>query len=160
MASKPQSDSKDSSGRDRLPFEPTQGRKKPDKKVPPQPIASKVAAESKPVADRRSSGAIPEEVSRRMVRRMVIFCGVPTLLGISTFLVSYQVVTHDIFPLPHSAVLLVSLGFFGLGVVGLSYGALSASWDESRSGGMLGWSEFRTNLPRISQAFRSAQKDS
>jgi hypothetical protein len=106
--------------------------------------------EQKPVA----SSGIPEAVSQRMVRRMAYFCGIPTFLGISTFIASYQIVTRDLFPLPTSAVLLISLGFFGLGVAGLSYGALSASWDEMSAGSLIGWAEFRTNLGRITQAWR------
>jgi hypothetical protein len=57
-------------------------------------------------------------------------------------------------------VVLVSMGFFGLGVLGLSYGVLSASWDEEIPGTKLGWQEFTTNLGRMTSAWRSAgQKD-
>lgn len=30
---------------------------------------------------------------------------------------------------------------------GITYGALSASWDPTREGSLLGWTEFRANLP-------------
>jgi hypothetical protein len=95
-----------------------------------------------------------------MIRRMALFCGVPTVLGISTFIVSYVVVTQELFKLPPTAVLLVSLGFFGLGVVGLSYGVLSASWDEDSAGSRLGWGEFRLNFGRMTEAWRSSKKSS
>ncbi|MBD2071913.1 PAM68 family protein [Leptolyngbya sp. FACHB-671] len=176
-----QSDSKDAANavnRDRLPFEPTKSRKKPEKKTPTAPVkperksdskksdakseAKKVAA--KAVKSDRSgqntaaSMSIPDAVSRRMVRRMALFCGIPSALGISTFFVSYFVITHDLVALPNAAVVLVSMGFFGLGVVGLSYGVLSASWDEAIAGSALGWSEFTTNLGRMTEAWRSAGK--
>jgi len=89
-----------------------------------------------------------------MVRRMATFCGIPTALGISSFFVSYLAVTNGI-ELPNTAVLLVSLGFFGLGVVGLSYGVLSASWEENSPGSLMGFSEFRTNFGRMASAWRS-----
>jgi hypothetical protein len=164
---KSQSDSSNqSSKREKLPFEPSRGSKNPEDKANhsrgkrSSTMNTSASATSQAPTKRRtvSSTGIPDAVSRRMVRRMVIMCGIPTILGILTFLVSYQVVVHDLIELPHTAVLLVSLGFFGLGVLGLSYGALSASWDEARDGGILGWSEFQTNFQRMTQAWQSEQK--
>ncbi|MGJ3245845.1 MAG: PAM68 family protein [Elainellaceae cyanobacterium] len=167
MASKSKSGSPESDNQNRLPFEPNQNRKKPgkpDQKAAVQSAGGKQES-SKPSNrsnrnGRRADSGIPEAVSQRMVRRMVLFCGIPTLLGISTFLVSYQIVSRELLELPHSAVLLVSLGFFGLGVLGLSYGAMSASWDEDRRGGFLGLSEFRTNFQRMRQAWQSEKNGS
>jgi len=88
-----------------------------------------------------------------MVRRMAVFCGVPTFLGLSTFPVSYLVVRQDWFNLPVGAVLVTTLSLFGLGVVGLSYGVISASWEEE-SGSMLGWPEFKLNFGRMREAWR------
>lgn len=90
-----------------------------------------------------------------MVRRMALLSGIPTALGMSTFVISYLVVSNDLFKLPTYAVLLVSLGWFGLGVLGLSYGVLSASWDEEEPGSRLGWAEFKTNFGRMMQARQS-----
>ena len=102
--------------------------------------------------------AIPDSVSRRMVRRMALFCGVPSALGLSSFVVSYAAVSHGV-ELPNTAVLLVSLGFFGLGVLGLSYGVLSASWDETTPGGLLGVDQFRVNFGRMTSAWKEARQD-
>jgi hypothetical protein len=148
------------SGRDRLPFEPTRNRKKVEKKpAPPAPSRSSSPSTSRP-RPASSSMAIPEVVSRRMIRRMALFCGVPTALGVSTFFASYLIVTNELFKLPPTAVLLVSLGFFGLGVLGLSYGVLSASWDEESPGSPLGWAEFRLNFGRMTEAWRSSKRSS
>ena len=108
----------------------------------------------------RESMAIPDAVSKRMVRRMALLCGIPSILGISTFFVSYFLIIKMGLELPHVAVVLVSMGFLGLGVLGLSYGLFSASWDEDTPGSILGWQEFTTNLGRTTSAWRSArQKD-
>lgn len=101
---------------------------------------------------------IPETVSRRMVKRMALFSGIPTVLGMATFVVSYFIVTQDIFELPTYAVLLVSLGCFGLGVLGLSYGVLSSSWEEDAPGSPLGLAEFGDNWGRMTEAWRSQKK--
>lgn len=146
--------------RDRLPFEPRQKRKKPPQ-TQPEPAPSQVASKKdKPTTTARESMAIPDQVSKRMMRRMALLCGIPTVLGIATFFVSYLLITNLGVKLPNVVVVLMSMGFFGLGVLGLSYGVLSASWDEDVPGTKLGWQEFTTNLGRMTSAWRSAgQKD-
>lgn len=101
---------------------------------------------------------VPEVVSQRMARRMAVFCGIPTAMGILTFVVAYVIVTQGWFKLPNVAVLLVSMAWFGLGVLGLSYGVLSASWDESQVGTRLGWAEFVTNFSRMRASWREAKE--
>jgi hypothetical protein len=141
----------------RLPFEPASNRKKADKVS-----TGSDTTRSKPLQSGSSSSSasagIPQVVSQRMGRRMAFFCGIPTTLGMLTFIGSYWVVTHDWIELPSVVTLLVSLGFFGLGVIGLSYGALSASWDEERVGGYLGWQEFTANLGRTTKAWQEAKQ--
>jgi hypothetical protein len=83
---------------------------------------------------------------------------VPTSLGILTLIASYLLLTQAGIKLPPVAVLLVNMGFFGLGVLGISYGALSASWDEERTGTLLGWNEFTTNWGRMVSAWRESRQ--
>lgn len=154
------SEPKESKPADRLPFEPA--RKKADKPKATSPSAPGKAEKSAKKSASRStsqqSTAIPEVVSRRMARRMAIFCGIPTTFGMLTFIVSYLVVTQGWFKLPTVAVLLTSMGFFGLGVLGLSYGIFSASWDEDRVGSLWGAEEFSTNFGRTIDAWKSARQ--
>ncbi len=91
---------------------------------------------------------MPKVVSDRMVRRMLIFCGLPTLLGLLAFPGSYLLLQQGL-KVSVVAVVAVTLGCFGLGIVGLSYGILSTCWDAERVGHWLGWQEFRTNWGRI-----------
>ena len=145
----------------RLPFEPNKKRQKPAKNSQKQPETAKKSENKSPETAKKSEKtspvareemAIPKVVSDRMARRMALFCGVPTALGMTTFIVSYLIVSHGWFKLPNVAVVLVSMGFFGLGVLGLSYGVISASWDEEIVGSKLGWREFTTNWGRIFQS--------
>lgn len=145
----------------RLPFEPVQMRQKPAKLVPPsavkrgETVASPTHARARSKASNAS--AIPEVVNRRMVSRAALFCGVPTVFALLTFVVSYFAIANDLFHPPTAAVLLVSLGFFGLGVLGLSYGPLSASWDEERVGHPLGFDEFKLNFGRLRDSWRTTK---
>lgn len=142
--------------KERLPFEPKKNRKKPAKKPPATSVAATSKAQEQPKS--KEQMAIPEAVSNRMLRRVGVFSGIPTALGLTTFIVSYIVVTQAWFKLPNIAVVLVSMGFFGLGVLGLSYGVISASWDEEIPGSKLGWQEFTTNFGRLTEAWRSARQ--
>ncbi|MDY6781253.1 MAG: PAM68 family protein [Cyanobacteriota bacterium] len=146
--------------RNPLPFEPRQKRKKQPKSAPvsPQPDERRTAEKPSPKSEEGLS-AIPDAVSRRMIRRMALFSGIPTSLGISSFVVFYWIVRQEWFKVPTVAVLFTSAGLFGLGVLGLSYGVLSTSWDESRLGSWWGLQEFKLNLGRMTEAWRSARQE-
>lgn len=152
------------SSRERLPFEPQQKKKKVTKKST-SVEAEKSVSNSKQKnsaydADSASLSAIPDEVSNKMIKRAIFFSGVPTVMGISSFFVFYFIVKQEWFEVPNYAALLVSMGLFGLGVLGLSYGILSTSWDVGREGGLLGWNEFTLNFGRMTSAWKSARKES
>jgi hypothetical protein len=89
---------------------------------------------------------------------MAAFAGIPTFLGVSTFFVSYIAVSNGWLKLPPIAVLMVSMGCFGLGVLGITYGILSASWDEDRIGGIWGGKEFQTNWGRMVETWRASRQ--
>jgi hypothetical protein len=158
MASNSSKNNENDAERSPLPFEPK--RRKSAEKTPKQTPAKATKQESAPARKQAGQGsmAIPDSVSRRMVRRMAVFCGVPTALGISSFVVSYVAVSHGV-ELPNTAVLLVSLGLFGLGVLGLSYGVLSSSWDETTPGGLIGFDQFRLNFGRMTSAWKDSRQN-
>ncbi|MBE9138726.1 PAM68 family protein [Nodosilinea sp. LEGE 07088] len=161
----------ESSSRQRLPFEPggkgsskataeqkssakstSKSARTKQKAASPKQKTTSAAKRDQP-ADKSASAAIPEAVSSRMLRRMLTFSGIPTAMGIITFFVSYYLVVNQVVELPSYFVLLVTLGCFGLGVVGLTYGVLSASWDEDRPGSLVGLDEFRVNFGRMTSAW-------
>ncbi|MDJ0731398.1 MAG: PAM68 family protein [Crocosphaera sp.] len=148
------------SSRNSIPFEPRQKKKKKQKKTQETVNTSpKSSQKPKNRSNNASLSAIPENVSQRMIKRMAIFSGIPTGLGMSSFFIFYWIVSHDWLDIPTSAVGAVSLGLFGLGVLGLSYGIFSASWDEHRVGGWWGWQEFTQNLGRTVKAWRNARQE-
>lgn len=137
-----------------LPFEPKSKGKPAPKKAASSPKTPRKLEKSAKSAD----AGIPQVVSRRMAKRMFIFSGIPTLLGLSSFPVSYAVFASHLVDLPNVVVLLMSLGFFGLGVLGLTYGVLSASWDEDKPGSALGIEEFKLNLGRMIENWQLARQ--
>ncbi len=131
----------------------TAGPQAPQEQAPDPPV-EETSAGSRP-----TPGYIPEAVSQRMIRRVALFCGIPSFLGMSSFVANYFLITGDVVDLPPYFTLIETLTCFGLGFVGISYGVLSASW-EPHPGSALGWSEFRTNLGTLTQQWREygAQK--
>ncbi len=146
-----------SSKANRLPFEPRQNKK--PKVAKTTPAASRNKSQSRQASqDDASLAAIPDAVSKRMVRRMAVFCGIPSALGMSSLVIFYWLKANNIIDLPPYAALIVSLGFLVLGIIGLSFGIFSASWDENRVGSLLGIEELKLNLPRLFTALRSIKK--
>lgn len=144
----------DPTNRDPLPFEPKSKKKKVEKK-PPQAVApsSRTSRSNGKKPRRPVEGAIPEVVSGRMLKRMALFSGIPTSMAMLSFVAFYLVVSQGWLEVPNYVAFAVSLLFFGLGVVGLSYGIFSSSWEEY-PGSFWGWPEFRLNLGRTLAAWR------
>ena len=49
---------------------------------------------------KRSSSGIPKYVADRMARRIFFTAGIPTIMGMSVFVVSYIIVTRNIAEIP------------------------------------------------------------
>ncbi len=96
---------------------------------------------------------VPAAVANRMARRIALATGIPTVLGMSSFIVSYLVVSKGILDIPPAVTLVTSGGFFLLGLVGLSYGVLSASWEEA-PGSLLGFEQIGVNINRLRSSFK------
>lgn len=153
------------SKKNRLPFEPSNSKKKTAPNSQQETVTnqakSKSSKASKSARNQNSDAslsAIPKVVSNRMIRRMVVFSGIPTALGISSFFIFYWLLTRNLLDFPPYLVVFVSAGLFGLGVIGLSYSIFSASWDETRPGGLIGFSEFKINFGRTVSAWRDGRK--
>ncbi|MEM8715082.1 MAG: PAM68 family protein [Cyanobacteria bacterium P01_G01_bin.4] len=134
-----------------LPFDVSQQSSGPA--VEGEAKSAKAAASAASDRD-RPSNFIPEEVSKRMVRRASWLAGVPTTLGMSAFFVNYYLLVNHIFELPTWFTYAETLALFGLGFVGLTYGVLSASWEPEREGGLMGLSEFQFNTKVLFQQWR------
>jgi Photosynthesis affected mutant 68 len=145
--------------RQSVPFEPRKSGKQR------KPAAQKGTPIVNPPTPSRSmpeqgSGYIPEVVSQRMIRRVLVFCGIPVIMGMAIFLGSYAAIVNHWFRIPNTVVLLTSMGCLGLSVLGLTYGILSACWEEDGSikGSVLGWAEFKLNFGRMSDAYRASKE--
>jgi len=88
---------------------------------------------------------VSEIVNQRLLNRMITFSLVPVFLGfVALPLLAYIQVVLKV-DLPTGTAFTVSGLFFGAGLLGITYGILSASWDENEQGTGLGLKEFKTN---------------
>ena len=106
----------------------------------------------------RSSSGIPKYVADRMARRIFFTAGIPTILGMSVFVVSYIIVTRNIAEIPPSSTIAISALFFLVGLGGLSFGILSASWDKE-PGSFFGIENIPMNIDRVKAAFKPASQN-
>lgn len=102
---------------------------------------------------------IPDAVANRMARRIAIGTGIPTLMGMGVFVGSYLLVSRDILDIPPGATLAASGACFFLGVLGLSFGVLSASW-EDKPGSLLGTEQIGVNISRLRSSIKAMRTGS
>ena len=107
---------------------------------------------------KKSSNGIPKYVADRMARRIFFTAGIPTIMGMSVFVFSYIIVTRNIAEIPPSSTIAISALFFLLGLAGLSFGILSASWDKE-PGSFLGIENIPMNIQRAKAAFKPASQN-
>ena len=107
---------------------------------------------------KQSSSGIPKYVADRMARRIFFTAGIPTLMGMSVFIISYFIVTRNIAEIPPSSTIAISALFFLLGLAGLSFGILSASWDKD-PGSFFGIENIPMNIQRAKAAFKPATQN-
>ena len=106
----------------------------------------------------KKSTGIPKYVADRMAKRIFFTAGIPTIMGMSVFVISYIIVTKNIAEIPPSSTIAISALFFLLGLGGLSFGILSASWDKE-PGSFLGLENITLNIERAKAAFRPASQN-
>ncbi len=104
------------------------------------------------------NSAIPKNIANRMSRRVAFTTGIPTLSGMGVFVGSYFLISKGIAEIAPTVTLVSSAMCFFVGLLGLSYGILSASWDLN-PGSFLGFENIKPNINRIKDAFKNNKKD-
>ncbi len=119
--------------------------------------APKIVSKKSSKNSREKSG-IPSYVANRMARRIAFTTGIPTLSGMGVFIGSYYLISKGIAEISPTLTLVSSAICFLVGLLGLSYGILSASWDFN-PGSFFGFENIKPNINRIKDAFKTSQKD-
>jgi hypothetical protein len=101
---------------------------------------------------------MPEVVGDRMLKRMIFGFGAPMAAGFvsfAAFIISARYYDMTIRP---TTVAITTQAIFALGVFGITYGPLSASWDEDREGSLLGVEEVGKNIQNLIASLRGTDR--
>lgn len=95
------------------------------------------------------AAVIPEKVAQRMGKRMLPFVGIPLFGGMASFVGFWYLATYRDMEFQPVLVAGTTIALLAIGLVGITYSLLSASWDEDREGSILGTDEFSRNIGNI-----------
>jgi len=95
------------------------------------------------------AAVIPEQVAQRMGKRMLPFVGVPLLGGMGAFVGFWYMATYRDVEFQPVLVAGTTIGLLAVGLIGITYSMMSASWDPEREGSVLGTDEFSRNIDNI-----------
>lgn len=125
----------------------------PPKKPPTTPTTPFVpqGLTSEEKAEEAEDDVIPEVVTDRILKRLVLTVGMPLVLGLGFFPLFYYLKVVQKVDVPDWLPLISSVATFGLAGLGISYGVISTSWDPQREGTLLGWKEAKANWPVFTQ---------
>ena len=104
-----------------------------------------------------SVGAVPQVVADRMITRIATFFGIPVFGGLSLFVIFFIVRQQLDIVVPPTIVAYATQLPFVLGLIGITYGILSSSWEEE-DGSALGFEEAKTNLGRIREGLKNTKE--
>jgi hypothetical protein len=110
------------------------------------------------IASDPSVGAVPELVADRMIGRIAAFFGVPVFGGLAIFVGAFFYSKQTDTVIQPSVIAYATQVPFVLGLIGITYGILSASWEPENEGSKLGVSEFKTNLGRIRDGLKRTRE--
>mmetsp|Transcript_28446 Transcript_28446/g.77049 ORF Transcript_28446/g.77049 Transcript_28446/m.77049 type:complete len:278 (+) Transcript_28446:310-1143(+) len=95
------------------------------------------------------AAVIPEKVAQRMGRRMLPFVGIPLFGSMGAFVGFWYMATYRDMEFQPVLVAGTTIAFLAIGLVGITYSMMSASWDPEREGTALGTDEFSRNVDNI-----------
>jgi len=95
------------------------------------------------------AAVIPEKVAQRMGKRMLPFVGIPLFGSMGAFVGFWYMATYRDMEFQPVLVAGTTIALLAIGLVGITYSMMSASWDPEREGSVLGTDEFSRNIDNI-----------
>ncbi len=105
------------------------------------------------------AAAIPEKVAQRMGKRMIPFVGIPLFGTFASFIGFWYMAVYRDQEFQPALVATTSFVFLAVGLLGITYSVLSASWDNDREGSGLGFDEFQTNIGNLKEGLARTKEN-
>lgn len=106
-----------------------------------------------------TAAAIPEKVAMRMGRRMLPFVGVPLFGGMAAFVAFWYFATYKNVQFQPALVAFTTIGLLAIGLLGITYSVMSASWDPDREGSAMGFDEFSNNIENLKSGLKRSREN-
>eukprot|EP00956_Cyclotella_meneghiniana_P009981 scaffold13782_cov78-Cyclotella_meneghiniana.AAC.7 len=106
-----------------------------------------------------SAAAIPERVAQRMGKRMLPFVGIPLFGSMASFVGFWYMAAYRDMEFQPAIVATVSFVFLAMGLLGITYSVLSASWDDDREGSTFGADEFSKNMESLREGLSRTKEN-
>lgn len=105
------------------------------------------------------AAVIPERVAMRMGSRMLPFVGIPLFGTMGAFVAFWYLRVYKNIEFETVSVAFVTIGLLVVGLLGITYSVMSASWDSDREGSALGVDEFSNNLDSIRAGLKRSKEN-
>lgn len=105
------------------------------------------------------AAAIPERVAQRMGKRMLPFVGIPLFVSFASFIGFWYLAVYKDIEFQPALVATTSFVFLAVGLLGITYSVLSASWDDDRDGSGLGVDEFNKNIGSLKEGLSRTKEN-
>lgn len=102
---------------------------------------------------------IPEKVAMRMGSRMLPFVGIPLFGGMGLFVGFWYFATYKNVEFQPALVAASTIALLVVGLLGITYSVMSASWDPDREGSGLGADEFSTNVNNLREGLARSREN-
>jgi len=111
------------------------------------------------VKDDPNAAVIPERVAQRMGKRMLPFVGIPLFGVMGAFVLFWYLATYKNMEFQPTLVAYSTIGIMAIGLLGITYSVMSASWDEEVEGSLTGVDEFRKNLGSVQEGLSRSREN-
>jgi len=90
---------------------------------------------------------------------MIPFVGIPLFGVMGAFVVFWYLATYKNYEFQPALVAFSTIGILGVGLVGITFSVMSASWDDDEEGSALGFDEFKTNFDSIKGGLKRTKQN-
>lgn len=105
-----------------------------------------------------NAAVIPEKVAMRMGNRMLPFVGIPLFGVMGTFVGFWYMATVKGVMFETNIVAYSTIFVLVIGLMGITYSVMSASWDPDVKGSTLGIDEFKSNVDSIKGGLKRSRE--
>eukprot|EP00560_Eucampia_antarctica_P000067 CAMPEP_0197832920 /NCGR_PEP_ID=MMETSP1437-20131217/16881_1 /TAXON_ID=49252 ORGANISM="Eucampia antarctica, Strain CCMP1452" /NCGR_SAMPLE_ID=MMETSP1437 /ASSEMBLY_ACC=CAM_ASM_001096 /LENGTH=287 /DNA_ID=CAMNT_0043436585 /DNA_START=18 /DNA_END=881 /DNA_ORIENTATION=+ len=104
------------------------------------------------------AAVIPEKVAMRMGKRMLPFVGVPLFGSLGSFVAFWYFATQKDIAFQPTLVAFSTIFILIIGLLGITYSVMSASWDPEIEGSTLGFAEVKKNIESLQDGFKRSRQ--